>query len=141
MSHTQRSSRALFVSLFVFTALVAAALFAPRLWGAGAQVTLGDPQILPGDSAPAVAAGAQNQAQLSRGGAHDTKSLIFFAGIDKVRFRRQVVPGDQLVLEAEVIRIVRGIGKFNARALVDGELAAEGELLAAVRPAGGASSA
>src|SRR5581483_3723868 len=51
----------------------------------------------------------------------DSKSLIFFAGIDNARFRRQVVPGDQLILEAEVIRIVRGVGKFHTRALVDGE--------------------
>ncbi len=72
---------------------------------------------------------------LSRGTRPDPGSLIFFAGIDKARFRRQVLPGDQLVLEAEVIRIVRGIGKFATRALVDGELAAEGELMAAIRAA------
>src|SRR5512136_1884881 len=41
-------------------------------------------------------------------------SLIFFAGIDNCRFRRQVVPGDQLVLEASVQRLVRGVGKFAA---------------------------
>ncbi|MDQ6621778.1 MAG: 3-hydroxyacyl-ACP dehydratase FabZ [Pseudomonadota bacterium] len=72
-------------------------------------------------------------AQVSRDSAPDTKTLIFFAGIDNARFRRQVVPGDQLVLEAEVIRIVRGVGKFHTRALVDGEVAAEGELMAAIR--------
>ncbi len=70
---------------------------------------------------------------LSRATRSDPNSLIFFAGIDKARFRRQVVPGDQLVLEAEVVRIVRGIGKFSTRALVEGELAAEGELMAAIR--------
>jgi len=70
---------------------------------------------------------------LSRTTRPDPRSLIFFAGIDKARFRRQVVPGDQLVLEAEVIRIVRGVGKYATRALVDGELAAEGELMAAIR--------
>lgn len=82
---------------------------------------------------------AQTAAILShvtRGTKPDAKSLIFFAGIDNARFRRQVLPGDQLVLEAEVVRIVRGIGKFTARALVDGELAAEGELMAAIRAAG-----
>ena len=47
-------------------------------------------------------------------------TLIFFAGIDKARFRRQVVPGDQLVLEADVERMVRGVGKFTVRAKVDG---------------------
>jgi 3-hydroxyacyl-[acyl-carrier-protein] dehydratase len=70
---------------------------------------------------------------LTRHAAPDRESLIFFAGIDKARFRRQVLPGDQLILEAEVVRIVRGVGKFTARALVDGEIAAEGELMAAIR--------
>jgi len=63
------------------------------------------------------------------------KSLIYFAGIDGARFKRQVVPGDQLILEAEVIRIIRGIGKFRTRATVDGELACEAELIAAIRDA------
>ena len=83
---------------------------------------------------------AQTAAILSRltqQGRADTRSLIFFAGIDNARFRRQVVPGDQLVLEAEVIRIVRGVGKFHTRALVESEVAAEGELMAAIRPAAG----
>jgi 3-hydroxyacyl-[acyl-carrier-protein] dehydratase len=67
----------------------------------------------------------------------DGRSLIFFAGIDNARFRRQVMPGDQLTLEAEVIRIVRGVGKFRTWAHVGDEIAAEAELLAAVRrPAG-----
>ena len=70
---------------------------------------------------------------LTRGAKSDSGSLIFFAGIDRARFRRQVVPGDQLILEAEVVRIVRGVGKFATRALVDGEVAAEGELMAAIR--------
>jgi 3-hydroxyacyl-[acyl-carrier-protein] dehydratase len=60
-------------------------------------------------------------------------SLIFFAGIDNARFRRQVVPGDQLTLEAEVIRIVRGVGKFHTWARVGDDIAAEAELMAAVR--------
>ena len=60
-------------------------------------------------------------------------SLIFFAGIDNARFRRQVRPGDQLHLESEVQRLVRGIGKFAVRAKVDGEIVAEANLLAAMR--------
>ena len=60
-------------------------------------------------------------------------TLIFFAGIDDARFRRQVRPGDQLVLESEVHRLVRGIGKFAVRAKVDGEIVAEANLLAAMR--------
>ena len=60
-------------------------------------------------------------------------SLIFFAGIDDARFRRQVRPGDQLRLESEVQRMVRGIGKFAVRAKVDGEIVAEANLMAAMR--------
>ena len=83
----------------------------------------------------ALAQAAGILSQLSESSRADSKSLVFFAGMDKVRFRRQVVPGDQLILEAKVIRIMRGVGKFETRALVDGEVAAEGELLAAIRPA------
>ena len=60
-------------------------------------------------------------------------SIIFFAGIDDARFRRQVRPGDQLHLESEVQRMVRGIGKFAVRAKVDGEIVAEANLMAAMR--------
>jgi 3-hydroxyacyl-[acyl-carrier-protein] dehydratase len=55
--------------------------------------------------------------------------LFVFAGIDKVRFRRQVVPGDQLVMTVELLWIKqRRFGKMQARAEVDGKLAAIGEL-------------
>ena len=60
-------------------------------------------------------------------------ALFFFAGIDHARFRRQVVPGDQLHLEVDLIRIARGLGKFRTRALVGGDVAAEAELMAALR--------
>jgi len=63
----------------------------------------------------------------------DDKSLIFFAGIDHARFKRQVFPGDQLVLEATELRLVRGVGKFAVRASVGDKLVAEAELLAALR--------
>jgi len=58
---------------------------------------------------------------------------IFFAAIDDARFRRMVRPGDQLVLEAVLQRQVRGIGKYGVRATVDGEVAAEANLMAAMR--------
>jgi 3-hydroxyacyl-[acyl-carrier-protein] dehydratase len=64
----------------------------------------------------------------------DEKSLIFFAGIDKARFKRQVVPGDQLIIEAAGLRLVRGVGKFAATASVGDQIVAEAELLAARRP-------
>jgi 3-hydroxyacyl-[acyl-carrier-protein] dehydratase len=60
-------------------------------------------------------------------------SLIYFAGIDNARFKKLVVPGDQLRLEAELVRIVRGIGKFVAVAKVNDALVAEAEIMAARR--------
>ncbi|MEO8739340.1 MAG: 3-hydroxyacyl-ACP dehydratase FabZ [Casimicrobiaceae bacterium] len=63
----------------------------------------------------------------------DGKSLIFFAGIDDARFKRQVLPGDQLLLESTKVRLVRGVGKFNVRATVGGVLVAEAQLLAVLR--------
>jgi 3-hydroxyacyl-[acyl-carrier-protein] dehydratase len=55
--------------------------------------------------------------------------LFVFAGMDKVRFRRQVVPGDQLVLTVELLCVrQRRFGKMQGRAEVDGNLATEGEL-------------
>lgn len=58
--------------------------------------------------------------------------IALFAGIDNVRFRRQVKPGDTLRLETQIGRMRRGIGKGTGRATVDGELAAEGEMTFAV---------
>lgn len=58
--------------------------------------------------------------------------LAFFAGIDGVRFRRQVLPGDQLRIEVEILKLKGKMGKGSARAYVGGELAAEGELLFAL---------
>lgn len=56
--------------------------------------------------------------------------LFVFAGIDKVRFRRPVVPGDQLIMTTELISIKRRrFGKMLSRAVVDGQRVAEGELL------------
>ncbi|HEY9727987.1 MAG TPA: 3-hydroxyacyl-ACP dehydratase FabZ [Chroococcales cyanobacterium] len=56
--------------------------------------------------------------------------LFVFAGIDKVRFRRPVVPGDRLVMTVELLSIKRRrFGKMQARAVVDGQRVAEGELM------------
>ncbi len=67
--------------------------------------------------------------------------IAFFAGIDGVRFKRQVVPGDVLRLEVEIGKLRRGFGSGTATATVDGELAAKGELLFAIGDApGGATS-
>jgi 3-hydroxyacyl-[acyl-carrier-protein] dehydratase len=64
----------------------------------------------------------------------DSNSVYYFAGIDNARFKRPVGPGDQLRLEVELQREMRGIGKFKARALVDGNTVAEADLLCAYRP-------
>ncbi len=58
--------------------------------------------------------------------------IAFFAGVDKVRFRRQVQPGDLLRLEVNLEKIRRGVGKGTGKATVDGQVACEGGLLFAV---------
>jgi 3-hydroxyacyl-[acyl-carrier-protein] dehydratase len=56
--------------------------------------------------------------------------LFMFAGIDGVRFRRPVVPGDQLIMTVELLSVKRRrFGKMQGRAEVDGQLAAEGEFM------------
>ncbi|HHY75027.1 MAG TPA: 3-hydroxyacyl-ACP dehydratase FabZ [Bacillus bacterium] len=58
--------------------------------------------------------------------------LAFFAGIDNCRFKRQVIPGDQLRLEVEITRAKGKIGKGKATATVDGELVCETEIMFAL---------
>lgn len=63
----------------------------------------------------------------------ETEGNFFaFAGIDKIRFRRPVVPGDQLMMKVELLSFKRGFGKVQGRATVDGEVAAEGVMLFSV---------
>ena len=59
--------------------------------------------------------------------------LYYFVGADNVRFKRPVVPGDQLILEAEIVTVRSGIFKFNCTASVDGELACTATILCAER--------
>jgi 3-hydroxyacyl-[acyl-carrier-protein] dehydratase len=54
--------------------------------------------------------------------------LVYFMGIDRVRYRRPVVAGDQVRLEGEVLRMRSKMGSLRGRALVNGELACEGEM-------------
>ncbi len=56
--------------------------------------------------------------------------VTYFAAIDNARFRKPVIPGDQLSLEIEATACKRGIWIFNAKALVDGKLVTEAELKA-----------
>jgi 3-hydroxyacyl-[acyl-carrier-protein] dehydratase len=59
--------------------------------------------------------------------------VYYFAGIDGARFKRPVEPGDQLILEVELLRMKAGIFKFKACALVGDDLAVEAELTCAMR--------
>ncbi len=63
----------------------------------------------------------------------DEKLLYYFVGIDGARFRRPVIPGDQLIIKSTLLRNVRGIVKFKATAEVEGQLAAEAELMCTVK--------
>jgi len=59
----------------------------------------------------------------------DDKSVYYFVGIDKARFKKPVSPGDQLMLEVSIKAHKQGLWKFTARALVDGQVTAEAELM------------
>jgi len=64
-------------------------------------------------------------------GVEDPQNKVpFFAGIDRCKFRRPVVPGDQLRLELEVLRQRGASCKLQGQALVGEELAAEAEIMA-----------
>jgi len=56
-------------------------------------------------------------------------SVYYFAGIDKARFKKPVSPGDQLMLEVSIDRILKGIWKYNCSASVDGKLVAEADIM------------
>jgi 3-hydroxyacyl-[acyl-carrier-protein] dehydratase len=56
-------------------------------------------------------------------------SVYYFAGIDRARFKKPVSPGDQLILEVSIDRILKGIWKYNCSAYVDGKLVAEADIM------------
>jgi len=64
----------------------------------------------------------------------DDKSVYYFAGIDRARFKKPVMPGDQLVLEVSIERTVRSVVKYAGKAYVGEVLVAEAELLCTLRP-------
>jgi 3-hydroxyacyl-[acyl-carrier-protein] dehydratase len=78
---------------------------------------------------------AQVGAVLMLSGDEYKDKMAFFAGIDNVRFKRQVKPGDVLRLEVEIGQIRRSIGTGTGQATVDGELACRGEFMFALAPA------
>ncbi len=61
------------------------------------------------------------------------KSIYYFVGIDGARFRRPVVPGDQLRIEVNLLRSSRGIWKLRSEASVAGDVVASGDLMGAMR--------
>jgi 3-hydroxyacyl-[acyl-carrier-protein] dehydratase len=69
----------------------------------------------------------------SMGAVPDDNQVVYFAGIDNVRFKRPVVPGDQLLMEVEITNNKRNIYKYKGVARVNGEMAAEAELMCALK--------
>jgi 3-hydroxyacyl-[acyl-carrier-protein] dehydratase len=57
------------------------------------------------------------------------RKLVYLVGIDKVKFRRPVIPGDRLDMEARLGRVRRNIGWVSVEATVEGKLACSGELM------------
>lgn len=64
----------------------------------------------------------------------EQKMLYYFLGVDKARFKRQVIPGDQLILDVTLVASKHAVWKFSARARVGDELACAADLMAAPRP-------
>ncbi|PCH52646.1 MAG: 3-hydroxyacyl-[acyl-carrier-protein] dehydratase FabZ [Cellvibrionales bacterium] len=63
----------------------------------------------------------------------EDNALYLFAGVDGVRFKRPVVPGDQLMLEAEIDSTKRNIWRFKCRSTVDGQLTCKATILCALQ--------
>jgi len=59
-------------------------------------------------------------------------ALIYFMGIDKVRFRKPVIPGDQLIFEVRILKLRSKVIKMAGVAKVDGKLVTEAELMASI---------
>jgi len=66
-------------------------------------------------------------------GENTTDKLVYFAGMDKVRFRKKVAPGDQLILEAVTVKKKMSLWTLDAAAYVDGKVAAEARMMATFR--------
>ena len=64
----------------------------------------------------------------------DGEVVYYFVGIDGARFRKPVLPGDQLIIEVEAERLGRTICKYQSKAFVDGVVVAEAKLMCAIRP-------
>jgi len=60
------------------------------------------------------------------------KKLVYFMGIDQARFRQPVVPGNQLRMVLEVLKMKARVGKLRGEAFVNGKLVAEAEILSSI---------
>jgi 3-hydroxyacyl-[acyl-carrier-protein] dehydratase len=63
----------------------------------------------------------------------DANTMYYFAGIDKARFKRPVLPGDQIVMEVTLLRGKADIYKYHALAMVDNEVSVEANLMSTAR--------
>jgi 3-hydroxyacyl-[acyl-carrier-protein] dehydratase len=63
----------------------------------------------------------------------NAKSVYYFVGIDDARFKKPVMPGDQLLITVQILRNLRGIWQFAAQARVDGALVSEAKLMCTMR--------
>lgn len=73
-------------------------------------------------------------AVLKSGITADSGAILYFAGIDSARFKRPVIPGDQLIFSVTFLKQKRDLWKFTCVAKVAGELACEAEMMCVVRP-------
>lgn len=69
----------------------------------------------------------------SMGTKPDDNSVYYFVGIDNARFKRPVSPGDQMIFKSAITMSRRGMWKFSCTAEVDGQIAAEAELICTIR--------
>lgn len=69
----------------------------------------------------------------SMGTKPDGSSVYYFVGIDNARFKRPVTPGDQLIFKSAITMSRRGMWKFSCSAEVDGQLAAEADIICTLR--------
>ena len=67
------------------------------------------------------------------GGYPEKGELYFLAGVDNARFKRQVIPGDQLQIDVKIIRGKRGIWRYQCEATVEGELACSADIMGALK--------
>jgi 3-hydroxyacyl-[acyl-carrier-protein] dehydratase len=70
----------------------------------------------------------------TRGFGLDENSVYYFVGIDSARFKKPVGPGDALILDVTLLRQLKGVWRFGARASVDEKVVAEAELMCTVGP-------